>query len=232
MNRSKFLLFLLCISIGALFSGCDNIMLSRTSEEYDNWYYTAEGYEGSPGSEKPTAISILHGITDIDGWTIDTGSVGSKWRSKTYYRPKGLARLDIGFTASILDLHWEIQGRIDMCIYVNGELAASARDSTYLGSSSYLGSISSFVGDPTGYSVKYRGNWTTGGHPPVDDTIYREGDLVIIKSNEGNLQKIGSILTGWNTQSDGYGQSRDFGDVSIMPDGNVILYAEWERETP
>ena len=224
------MLFLLCVSIGALFGGCDNFMLSRNSEEYDSWYYTAEGYEGGPGSEKPTAISILGGITDIDGWTIDTGNVGSKWRSKTYYRAKGLARLDIGFSASILDLHWEIEGRIDMNIYVNGEPAASEQIKMWQSSNS--GYISSFIGDPTGYSVKYRGNWTTGGHPPVDDTIYREGDLVIIKSNEGNLQKIGSILTGWNTQADGNGQSWDFGDVGIMPDGNVVLYAEWKRETP
>ncbi|MFA6008264.1 MAG: InlB B-repeat-containing protein [Candidatus Shapirobacteria bacterium] len=230
MNRPKFLLFLLCVSIGAFFGGCDNILLNHNNEEYDSWYYAAEGYEGSPGSEKPTAISILGGITDIDGWTIDTGNVSSKWRSKTYYRPKGLARLDIGFSASILDLHWEIEGRIDMHIYVNGEQAASAK--IYMKQSSNGGYISSFIGDPTGYSVKYRGNWTTGGHPPVDATIYREGDLVVIKSNEGNLQKIGSILTGWNTQADGYGQSWDFGDVGIMPDGNVVLYAEWERETP
>jgi hypothetical protein len=225
MKNSRLVIFLLAVSIGTLLGGCDNLIFSHNPEEYDSWYYTAEGHEGSPGGERPTAISILRGVTDIDGWTIDTGSVGSVWRSKTYYRPKGLARLDIGFSASILDLHWEIEGRIDMCIYVNGERAASER-------SGRIGYISSFIGDPTGFSVKYCGNWTTGGHPPVDDTIYREGDPVIIKSNEGNLQKIGSILTGWNTQSDGNGQSWDFGDIGIMPDGNVLLYAEWERGNP
>jgi len=226
MKRAKYVFLLLSVSIGAFFYGCDNLFSNHSSEDYDSWYYTAEGYEGSPGSEKPTAISILHGITDIDGWTIDTGNVGFKWRSMTYYRPKGLARLDIGFTASILDFHWEIGGRIDMCIYVNGERMASARNGPS------QGTITSFIGDPTGYSVKYRGNWTTGGHPPVDNTIYRKGDSVVIKGNEGNLQKIGSILTGWNTKSDGSGQSWNFGDVGIMPDGNVVLYAEWEREAP
>lgn len=230
MKRVKFALLLLSVSIGALFYSCDNLITNRDSEEYDSWYYTAEAYEGSPGSEKPAEITIFHGITDVDGWTIDTGNVGFKWRSKTYYRPKGLARLDIGFTASLLDFHWDVEGRIDMCIYVNGQQATSARVNTGGGSSA--GSISSYIGDPAGYSVKYRGNWTTGGHPPIDTTIYRNGDPVVIKGNEGNLQRIGSILTGWNTQSDGNGQSWDFGDVGIMPDGNVVLYAEWELETP
>lgn len=221
--------FLLVVASIAFLGGCDLLLSNTDSDDYDIWYYTAEGFEGPEGNRKHSAISITRGITDIDGWTIDTGDVGVVWRSKTYRRYKNLARLDIGFFATLLDLHNETEGCIKMSIYVNNvPVKSGSVEITPHGMTAYASSI---LGDPTGYSVTYRGNWTTGGYPPVDDNIYREGDSVVIKSNEGNLQRIGSKLAGWNTQSDGNGQSWDFGDVGIMPDGNVVLYAEWMRET-
>jgi len=229
MKKAKFIFVFMVLSSLAFLGGCDLLLSNTDSDEYDTWYYKAEGFEGPKENRKRSAISITHGITDIDGWTIDTGDVGAVWRSKTYSRLKNLARLDIGFLVTLLDLHNETEGCIKMSIYVNNVPVNSG--SVEIGPHGMTAYASSILGDPTGYSVIYRGNWTTGGYPPVDDNIYREGDPVVIKSNEGNLQRIGSKLTGWNTQSDGNGQSWDFGDVGIMPDGNVVLYAEWMRES-
>lgn len=209
---------LLCVVLGS----CDPLLPGTTIDDYDVWYYSAEGYVYSEGSVKPAAISILHGITDIDGWTIDTGSVGARWKSRTFRRLKNLARLEIGFEAAIEN---GSSGYIRMHIHLNGELHRSLRVPTGSGGCH----VEAVIGDLDAYSVSYRGNWTTGGHPPIDDQIYHVGDSAVIKNNEGNLQKIGSRLVGWNTQADGYGQAWNFGDIMTMPDGNVVLYAQWER---
>jgi uncharacterized repeat protein (TIGR02543 family) len=217
------------IALLAVLAGCDTFFSPGDSAEYDTWYYTAEGYEGDDQHGfKPTDMCILGGITDNAEWTIDK-DVGSKWRSPTYRRRKGLAHLDIGFRAYFLDLHEQFFGRIDMRIVVNGEVVASGGAGATNTNNGMAGWISYVLGDPADCSVTYKANWCTGGHAPKDDEIYHEGDLVTIKANEGGLEKIGWTLVGWNTSQDGGGQSWKPGDIGTMPDDNVVLYAEWER---
>ena len=210
-------------------AGCDTFFSPGDSEEYDTWYYTAKAYEGDDQHGfKPTGMCILGGITDNPEWTIDQ-DVGSQWRSPTYRRKKGLAHLDIGFRAYILDLHEQFFGRIELRIYVNGEVAASGETGSATTNGGTQGAVGCTLGDPADCSVTYKANWCTGGHAPKDDTIYHEGDPVTIKDNEGGLEKIGWVLDGWNTSQDGGGQSWKPGDIGTMPDDNVVLYAVWTR---
>lgn len=207
----------------AVLAGCDTFFSPGDSEEYDTWYYTAYGYEGDDGAATtPSALSIYDGVTNDSEWTLSR-DVGAQWRSPTFKRKKGLAHLDIGFHTSILDLHGKRYGRLKLNIIVNDVVVESVSG---MGTS---GGIGFTLGDPELCSVTYKANWRTSGHVPKDDTVYREGDLVTIKDNEGNLEKIGWTFDGWNTNESGTGQSWQAGDVGVMPDDNVVLYAMWKR---
>ncbi len=84
-----------------------------------------------------------------------------------------------------------------------------------------------------GCSVTYNLNGATSGTVPTDNSsLYVSGSTVTVLDNSGTLEKTGYIFDGWNTQSDGQGTHYDeAGFDSFGISANVILYAEWARDT-
>ena len=82
-------------------------------------------------------------------------------------------------------------------------------------------------------SVTYNANNATGGTVPTDNNSpYNSGSTVAVLTNSGTLEKTGYIFDGWNTQADGQGTHYDdAGFDSFVISSNVILYAEWARDT-
>lgn len=78
-------------------------------------------------------------------------------------------------------------------------------------------------------SVTYAGNGADSGTVPIDQRTFASGDSVIAASNSGQLAKSGSVLQGWNTQSDGDGTSVAATGLAsfTMPANNTVLYAVW-----
>lgn len=83
--------------------------------------------------------------------------------------------------------------------------------------------------------VIYDGNGNTGGNVPIDNTIYEEGQTVLVMANIGNLVKYNASnnsyrFIGWNTSADGTGTDYPAtGSASLtMGSANVILYAKWK----
>jgi hypothetical protein len=81
------------------------------------------------------------------------------------------------------------------------------------------------------YKVIYNGNMNTGGSVPVDSGLYYYGDYVSVRANTGNLVKTGYLFGGWNTQSNGSGNTYNYYSDSsyqfTMGSSNVTLYALW-----
>lgn len=83
--------------------------------------------------------------------------------------------------------------------------------------------------EPETYSVTYDGNGSDSGTPPSDSTDYVSGAEVTVLGNT-DLTKDGFTFIGWNTASNGSGDSYEENDsFNIM--GDVTLYAMWEEET-
>ncbi len=80
--------------------------------------------------------------------------------------------------------------------------------------------------NPT-YTVTYSGNGSTSGSVPPDTTNYELGQTVKVSGNTGNLVKAGYTFEGWNTQSDGGGDTYRPGQAFTIGTTNVILYAVW-----
>jgi hypothetical protein len=76
------------------------------------------------------------------------------------------------------------------------------------------------------FSVIYNDNGAEGGTAPVDEKSYKEGDMVTI-SGQGTLFRSDHTLIGWNTLSNGGGDSYQEGHKLSMPRHDVILYAQW-----
>jgi uncharacterized repeat protein (TIGR02543 family) len=100
--------------------------------------------------------------------------------------------------------------------------------------SSLSGSSAAFglnaVVTPT-YGVSYDGNGQNSGNVPTDGKQYKQGDLVTVLGNTGNLQKTGYTFAGWNTAANGTGTSFAPGANFAMPGNNVTLYAQWTPNT-
>ncbi|MFP4012411.1 MAG: LruC domain-containing protein [Spirochaetaceae bacterium] len=79
-------------------------------------------------------------------------------------------------------------------------------------------------------TVSYRGNDNEEGTVPVDDAEYEEGDEVEVLGNVGDLRKPGNGFTGWNTEADGSGETREVGSTFTMPAEEVTLYAQWKDD--
>ena len=75
-------------------------------------------------------------------------------------------------------------------------------------------------------TVSYDGNGATAGTSPTDGTIYHQGDTVTIL-DASSLVCDGFTFNGWNTESDGSGNSYGAEDTFAMPAVNVVLYAQW-----
>ena len=78
-----------------------------------------------------------------------------------------------------------------------------------------------------GYFVNYHNNGAEGS-VVTDDTEYKRGDKVTVKSGEG-LRNEGYNFAGWNTKEDGSGVTYQMGDVFEM-ESDTDLYAVWEVE--
>jgi uncharacterized repeat protein (TIGR02543 family) len=76
-------------------------------------------------------------------------------------------------------------------------------------------------------SVVYDGNDSDSGTVPLDTNLYREGDAVVVLNHNGSLARSGCFFVGWDTQADSGGTSYDPGDVFLMGDEDVTLYAVW-----
>lgn len=79
--------------------------------------------------------------------------------------------------------------------------------------------------------IEYDANGATGGDLPTHNPQYYEWNdenppAITVCYNEGNLAKMGFYFNGWNTQSDGKGDS--FAEAaSYNKKQSAILYAEW-----
>lgn len=76
------------------------------------------------------------------------------------------------------------------------------------------------------YSIVYEGNGYTSGAAPVDENLYRNGDIVSILS-KGSLEKEGFSFLLWNTDKEGQGTPRIPGSTFFMGSSPVSLYAQW-----
>lgn len=81
------------------------------------------------------------------------------------------------------------------------------------------------------FTVTYLGNGNTLGTAPVDTNRYEPTEIVIVKSNSGNMSIEGFIFSGWNTASDNTGEHFAPGDTLIMSNRPITLYAQWTNNT-
>ena len=102
--------------------------------------------------------------------------------------------------------------------YTQGDLFAMGDTSVVL--------YAKWTTEPT-FRVTYHGNANSGGTVPADATNYEAGALVTVAPNSGNLVKDGHTFTGWNERTDGTGLTYAPGQVMVMPEANVVLYARW-----
>ena len=77
------------------------------------------------------------------------------------------------------------------------------------------------------YTVTYRGNGADSGET-TDNTAYAPGTTATVKENGFTRSRY--TFTGWNTEPDGSDKSYAEG-VSIKMLGNVVLYAQWARNS-
>jgi uncharacterized repeat protein (TIGR02543 family) len=143
-----------------------------------------------------------------DGWAVGTKNV-----------PPAEPGTNSEFTFSV-----DSQGNY-MLVMLDGGL----RKITSLSGSSAAFGLN-LVTTPT-YTVSYDGNGHTSGTVPVDGNQYELGDQVTVLSNSGQLQKIGYTFLNWNTLANGSGTALAPGATFLMPDGNVLLYAQWKPNT-
>jgi hypothetical protein len=89
----------------------------------------------------------------------------------------------------------------------------------------------SFIGGDGVYNVYYKeGNVLkdSGSAPKIRDFYYSEdaSPAAITITDAGTMVKAGNTFIGWNTQSDGSGQTYRAGD-SYRPTNNATLYTKW-----
>lgn len=78
------------------------------------------------------------------------------------------------------------------------------------------------------FTVTYDGNGATSGLPPVDDTVYKAKDEVLVLSNI-DLAKVEHTFVCWNTAADGTGEDY-LGGQTFTIEANTTLYAQWTQK--
>ncbi|NCC24572.1 MAG: IPTL-CTERM sorting domain-containing protein [Deltaproteobacteria bacterium] len=74
-------------------------------------------------------------------------------------------------------------------------------------------------------SVSYHSNGATAGSAPDDQTKI-SGEKLTLRSNSGNLSRIGCTFVGWNTVADGSGT--DYAEnAEYSTDAALVLHAKW-----
>ena len=77
------------------------------------------------------------------------------------------------------------------------------------------------------YTVTYRGNGADSGET-TDPTAYTTGEKATVQANGFTRSRY--TFTGWNTEPDGSGISyAEGGSIKML--GNVVLYAQWTRNS-
>ncbi|MCL2838133.1 MAG: InlB B-repeat-containing protein [Oscillospiraceae bacterium] len=95
--------------------------------------------------------------------------------------------------------------------------------------------------EPPTYTITYDANDNDGGSAfqgilPIDENRYLPGSTATVRDRNDALgippiSRLGYTLIGWNTASDGSGDSFEHGNSLVMPAGNVTLYAQWRRNS-
>ena len=80
------------------------------------------------------------------------------------------------------------------------------------------------------YDVIYNANYTGGSYPRRMGS-YDAGEKVTVSENKW-FERDGYVFVGWNTEADGTGDSYAPDDTFRMPDSDVYLYAQWQKEKP
>ena len=78
------------------------------------------------------------------------------------------------------------------------------------------------------YTVTYAGNGNTAGFVPIDSSIYTPWSNAVAQGNIGNLFRLGYAFSGWNTASDGSGETLRPGETITLACGSQTLYAQWK----
>jgi len=78
-------------------------------------------------------------------------------------------------------------------------------------------------------SIRYDVNGATTGMGP-SDVHTLPGSTYLVES-QSNLEKKGHQFIGWNTAADGSGATHNPTDEIIIPDENIVLFAQWEPLT-
>ncbi|MCC5813273.1 MAG: InlB B-repeat-containing protein, partial [Leptospira sp.] len=77
------------------------------------------------------------------------------------------------------------------------------------------------------FTISYNGNGSDGGDPPEDTTEYTNGQFITILGNTGSMTLVGNTFVGWNTETDGSGDSYVAGNTIQVDGANIQLYAQW-----
>lgn len=114
---------------------------------------------------------------------------------------------------------------VDNKIYSNDELTKL----TITGAVTFVAQYQ-YYNPGSGYDhyVYYYPNFNGGS---VRNEGFDTGDTVTVKENTW-LERDGYVFVCWNTEADGSGTSYDPDDTFTMPDRNVYLYAQWQKEKP
>jgi hypothetical protein len=79
-------------------------------------------------------------------------------------------------------------------------------------------------------AVTYTGNGNTSGTVPVDANTYIHGATVTAKPRTANFRRDNFAFAGWNTQSDGLGNTRLPGKQFSMGPSAETLYGKWQSK--
>jgi uncharacterized repeat protein (TIGR02543 family) len=92
------------------------------------------------------------------------------------------------------------------------------------------------TGDVTLYAqwnstITYNGNSNTSGTAPAAQTAIGQKPFAL-QANSGTLARTGFTFEGWNTASDGGGNSYTASQANYVSSGNLTLYAKWKPLAP
>lgn len=76
--------------------------------------------------------------------------------------------------------------------------------------------------------MSYEANEADSGSVP-DTTNYKQGTVVTVPGNTGNLSKVGYAFAGWCMNAVGTGESYTQGQTFTMESTEVVLYAKWTQ---
>lgn len=80
----------------------------------------------------------------------------------------------------------------------------------------------------TSFNITYYDNNSDSGTVPLDETLYDKDDTILIAENTGNLEKAGMTWVGWNTRSDGTGDTWLPGECITVGNESIEIYANWK----